>query len=67
MNEIVLKVTPSLSRWAVVHGDLALATFDTRQEAEAAALALARARPRASTAALDLVDADGAVSAIKIF
>ncbi len=67
MNEITFKVAQSLSRWAVLHGDVALATYDTRGEAERAALALARARPSACTAELDLVGEDGRIRPIKIF
>jgi hypothetical protein len=67
MSVIVLKVKHSLDRWAVVHRDVTVATFATRDEAEKAALALAIHHPKQDTAELDLPSEDGHPSAIKIF
>jgi hypothetical protein len=62
MSLIVLKVTPSLHRWAVLHNGSPVATFGDRQEAERAALAIACHHPRRDTAEVELHREDGGLS-----
>jgi hypothetical protein len=67
MSMIVLKVKSSLRRWAVLHKDVTVATFATRDEAEKAALAVATHHPPRDTAELDVEREDGRLSAMKVF
>jgi hypothetical protein len=67
MSTIVLEVKPSLNRWAIVHNDVALATFATKSEAQAAAIAVAVRHPPNKSADLDLPGPEGALSRIRIF
>jgi hypothetical protein len=67
MSQIVFKVLPERNRWAVLHNDLAVATFATRPEAERAALAIAARHPKRDTAKLDMLGDDGLISEIRIF
>ncbi len=67
MTQIILKVTPSLNRWAIFHNDTSVATFPTREEAERAALALAVRHPSWSTAKIALTREDGGHSEIRVY
>jgi hypothetical protein len=63
----VLKVEKSLNRWAVVHNDVPVASFDTKAEAERSALAIAARHPPRKSSHIDLQGENGGVSAIHIF
>lgn len=67
MSLIVFKVARSLDRWAVLHHDQPLATYDTQAEAERAALALATHHPARDSAEVSLPAPDGGRSGIRIF
>ncbi len=67
MGLIVLKVVNQRRRWAVMHNEVILASFDTKEEAECSALAIARHRPQRDVAQLDLVLKDGGRSEIRIY
>jgi hypothetical protein len=67
MSVIVLKVVKSLGRWAVMHNDVPVASFDTQEEAERTALAIAKRHPARAAGQVDLPTESGGVSAIHIF
>ena len=67
MSLIVYQVAQAWDRWAVLHHDQPLATFDSREEAERAALALATHHPKSATAEVDLPHEGLGQSAIRVF
>ena len=67
MSLIVFRVGVSLGRWAVLHNDRPLATFDTEEEAAKAALALATHHAPQDTAEVDLPAGGGVTSEIRVF
>jgi hypothetical protein len=67
MSLIVFKVAKSMNRWAVLHNEQPLATFDTQAEAERTALALATHHPKRDTAELDLPSPTGQTGEIRVF
>ena len=55
---ITFKVGQVWNRWAVLHHEQPLATYETREEAERAALALATHHPKRVDAEVDLTAGD---------
>jgi hypothetical protein len=67
MSLIVLKVAQSLNRWAVIHNQVALATFATRAEADHAALAIAVHHPKRDAVEVDFEPNGDLPREIRIF
>jgi hydrogenase maturation factor len=56
MSTKILEIAPSLGKWALLHNQVALATFDTEDAAERAAQAIARTQPAGDTAEIYVLD-----------
>jgi hypothetical protein len=56
MSTKILEIAPSLGKWALFHNQVALATFDTEDDAERAAQAIARTQPAGDDAEIHVLD-----------
>jgi hydrogenase maturation factor len=62
MSTKILEVAPSLGKWALLHNDVALATFETEDAAERAAHAIARTQPAGDDAEVHVLSEEVAAA-----
>jgi hypothetical protein len=67
MSLIVFEIRPRRRKWDIVHNEVTLATFETREAAERSALAVAARHPPRASAEIDFTREDGSLSALRIF
>jgi hypothetical protein len=58
MSTKILEIAPSLGKWALLHNQVALATFETEAAAARAAAAIARTQPAGDDAEIRVLDED---------
>ena len=67
MSPLAFQVAPIRNGWALRHNGQAMATFDTKEEAERAALAVAVRHPANRTAKVDVESEDQPASTVIIY
>jgi hypothetical protein len=58
MSTKIFEIAPSLGKWALLHNQVTLATFDTEEAAARAAHAIARTQPSGDDAEVYIIDDD---------